>query len=59
MYYEVYESTTARKFEFRNFLFGSAFHPDPGPNFGPVLKSSGLNFGSEPNSGSPNNDEIP
>ena len=28
---------------------GSTFHPNLGPNFGPVLKSSGLNFGSEPN----------
>src|SRR5271155_1200729 len=38
--------------------FGSALPPNLGPNFGPVLKSSGLNFGSEPNFSIPNSIQL-
>ena len=36
---------------------GSALLPNLGPNLGPVLKSSGSNFGSEPNCGIPTSRE--
>jgi hypothetical protein len=38
-----------------NLRSGSTSHPNLGPNFGPVLKSSGSNFGSELDCGIPNN----
>jgi hypothetical protein len=44
----------AKKFGSTDLWFGSAISPNLEPNFGPVLKSSGSNFGSEPNCGIPN-----